>query len=226
MANNDGSSFKGWSLICGVPSTVVALATAPPLGVLTLAATVAAYQVGSGREQAAAEKAEDDRIDQLQLDCDQRGARIAEWKLGIAAHQRRWDDGDIDTSDLVHEIELAWARYPAASYPAWFIQYAGAYAGWFWEGEQLLTRQLDESEAALDDEALWTRHQEEMASHTARMPRRIGGLALERRILEKEALRCGWERGMAEAFRRYDEGEIDTDQYEEELLTRAQRCPE
>lgn len=227
MASKDGSGLTGWAILCGVPTTIAAFAAAPPLGVLALAATAAAFKAGTDLERAAKEREEAERIDRLEQECEYRGRLIAEWKLEVGMHERRWHDGELELFDFTAAIEESWAKYPKVTYPAWFMQFADAYAAWYWEGEQLLTQQLDESDTAHEDELdeLWDKHGEQSAEHTARRPALRVSTTRERAVFEKEALRHYWERGMADAFRRYDEGDIDTDGLAEEILSRLPCCP-
>ena len=227
MASKDGSGLQGWSVFCGVPATIAALAVAPPLGVLALAATVTAYTTGSDRRRAEDEKTEAERVDRLEQECEYRGRLIAEWKVELSESERRWHKGEIDTGEFVAFVEESWARYPSVAYPDWFVQFSDAYATWYWEGEQLLTNQLDESDLASEDEleVLWEKHADQDAAHAARRPAMQVATKRERDVLETEALRCHWERGMAATFHRYDEGIIDTTTLEDEVLARLPCLP-
>lgn len=227
MASNDGSTLKGWAAFCGVPATIAAIAVTPPLGVLALAATIAAYKTGSDRQRAEDEKTEAERVDRLEQECEYRGRLIAEWKVELSEWERRWHKGEIDTGEFVAFIEESWARYPSVTYPDWFVQFSDAYATWYWEGEQLLTNQLDESDMASTDEleALWEKQAAEDAAHAASRPDLHVATKRERDVLETEALRCHWERGMAATFHRYDEGIIDTTTLEDEVLARLPCLP-
>jgi hypothetical protein len=227
MASNDGTALKGWAAFCGIPATIAAFTAAPPLGVLALAATVAAYKIGDQQQRAADERAEAERIDQLEQECKNRGLLIAKWIVDIGCQERRWRKGEIDTGEFVAFVEKAWARYPKVTYPEWFVQFSDAYAAWYWEGEQLHSHRLHESDTASEDEleALWEKHADEDAAHAARRPALQVTNKRERDVLEKEALRCRWERGMAAAFHRYDEGNIDTADLEDEVLSRLPCSP-